>query len=385
MNQNIEVKVPFVDLKAQHRSLQSEIHHALAAVLESAQFVSGIWIERFEKEFAAYVGAECAVGVSSGTSALELALKVAGIGPGTEVIVPANSFFATAEAVSNVGARPVFADVDPITFHLDAASAERVITARTRAVIPVHLYGWALNMEPIETLARKHDLIIIEDAAQAHGVGRGGKKVGSSGRLTCFSFYPGKNLGALGDAGAITTGDKDLALKIRCLRDHGSPAKYRHNMVGTNARLASLQAAALSVKLPYLDGWNRQRYRYAELYTNGLKNLDLITPVLPPEGEHNFHLFVLRVQERDKLREHLIQRGIECGIHYPVPLHLTEAYQALGAPKPGSLPVAEHCASEILSLPMFPELTTGQIQQVVDAIEEFCRSYAVSPRPMISA
>ena len=383
MNPSTKVVVPFVDLKAQHRPLQNEIQKVLGEIVEAAYFVGGPKVQRFEEEFAAYVGTDHAVGVSSGTSALELALKVIGVGPGDDVIVPANSFFATAEAVSNVGARPIFADVDPNTFHIDLASAERVLTPQTRAIIPVHLYGWALEMAPIERFATRHKLHIIEDAAQAHGVGRGGHRVGSSGRLTCFSFYPGKNLGALGDAGAITTGDSGQAQTLRHLRDHGSPAKYRHTLVGTNARLDAMQAAALSIKLPRLDGWNERRRSHAALYAAGLKDSGVMTPALPPSGQHNFHLFVVRTQQRDELRNFLVSKGIECGIHYPTPLHLTEAYQALGAPKAGSLPVSEQLAQEILSLPMFPELTAEQIEYTVGTIHEFCRVHDLAPKTLL--
>jgi len=386
MNANSsKVTVPFVDLRAQHRSLRNELQHALGELVESCYFVGGPKVQRFEEEFAAYVGTDCAVGVSSGTSALELALKAIGIGPQDDVIVPANSFFATAEAVSNVGARPIFADVDPVTYHTDVASAERIVTQQTRAIIPVHLYGWALDMAPIERFAAKHKLYLVEDAAQAHGIGRMGQKVGASGRLTCFSFYPGKNLGALGDAGAVTTNDQDLAQKLRLLRDHGSPAKYRHSVVGTNARLDAMQAVALSIKLPHLDGWNEQRYRHAERYSTGLKGSAVVTPVLPPFGEHNFHLFVIRTQKRDDLRDYLIKNGIDCGIHYPTPIHLTEAYQDLGAPKAKSLPVAERLAKEVLSLPMFPELTSEQIDYTIEKIDEFCRTYDLAPQTVLHA
>jgi len=384
MNTNVKVKVPFVDLKAQHRPLQNEIQKALSDIVESAYFVGGPRVQRFEEEFAAYVGTSFAIGLSSGTSALELALKAVGIGPGDDVIVPTNSFFATAEAVSNVGARPIFADVDPVTFHIDLASAERVTTPQTRAIIPVHLYGWALDMAPLERFAAKHKFQLIEDAAQASGIGRAGKKVGSSGRLTCYSFYPGKNLGAIGDAGAVTTSDAGLAQTLRHLRDHGSPAKYRHTLVGTNARLDAVQAAVLSVKLPHLDGWNQRRYAHAKLYTAGLKDSAVLTPVLPPPGEHNFHLFVVRTQKRDELRDYLSEKGIDSGIHYPTPIHLTEAYQALGAAHAGSLPVAERLAVEIVSLPMFPELTTEQIEYTVAAIHDFCRVRDLVPQTLLS-
>jgi dTDP-4-amino-4,6-dideoxygalactose transaminase len=369
-----KIKIPFLDLRQQYRSLQAELQAVIIEVLESAQYVGGKWVEQFEQEFAAYVGAEQVIALSSGTAALELSLKAVGIGSGDEVIVPGNSFFATAEAVSNVGATPVFVDVDLMTGHLDPLAAERAITARTRAVIPVHLYGWAVDLQPFEKLTEKHSLWLIEDAAQAHGVGRAGKRVGSSGRLTCFSFYPGKNLGALGDAGAVSVNDPVLADRIRQLRDHGSPAKYRHAIIGTNARMASIQAAALSVKLAYLDQWNQQRYENAKLYLESLREFGVGLPVLPPQTEHNFHLFVIRLQRRDDLRTHLLQEGIESGIHYPVPLHLTDAYQALGAPKAGSLPVTEKLANEILSLPMFPELTPGQIELVARSIAQFTRT-----------
>jgi dTDP-4-amino-4,6-dideoxygalactose transaminase len=369
-----KIKIPFLDLRQQYRSLQAELQAVIIEVLESAQYVGGKWVEQFEQEFAAYVGAEQVIALSSGTAALELSLKAVGIGSGDEVIVPGNSFFATAEAVSNVGATPVFVDVDLMTGHLDPLAAECAITARTRAVIPVHLYGWALDLQPFEKLTEKHSLWLIEDAAQAHGVGRAGKRVGSSGRLTCFSFYPGKNLGALGDAGAVSVNEPVLADRIRQLRDHGSPTKYRHAIIGTNARMASIQAAALSVKLAYLDQWNQQRYENAKLYLESLREFGVGLPVLPPQTEHNFHLFVIRLRMRDDLRTHLLQEGIESGIHYPVPLHLTDAYQALGAPKAGSLPVTEKLANEILSLPMFPELTPGQIELVARSIAQFTRT-----------
>jgi len=367
----MDFKVPFVDLKAQYQSLRDEMNATVLEVMESAQFVGGPWLDRFEKAFAAYVGAEHAVGTSSGTSALELALKVLGIGSGDEVIVPTNSFFATAEAVSNMGATPVFADVHADTFHIDLASAEKALTPRTRVILPVHLYGWALDMAPIAQFAKKHNLLIVEDAAQAHGVGRAGQRVGSSRCLTCFSFYPGKNLGAYGEAGAVTTGDAKLADQLRLYRDHGSPSKYRHTVVGTNGRLDSLQAAVLSVKLPHLDGWNLLRQQHAERYARALQGTSLVTPVIPRGGEHNFHLFIVRTPKRDALRDYLTAHGIGCSIHYPIPIHLTEAYQALGAPPAGSFPVSEKLATEILSLPMFPELAASQIDYTVATIRGF--------------
>jgi dTDP-4-amino-4,6-dideoxygalactose transaminase len=361
----VRLEVPFVDLKAQYSSIKDEVLDAVRRVFDSGHFVGGEYLEKFEEEFARFTGAKYAVGLSSGTSALELALKAADIQPGDEVIVPANTFFATAEAVSNVGAVPVFADVTPETFHLDVASVERRISKKTRAVMPVHLYGYAMDLTGLEQVCARHRLELIEDAAQAQGVGRNRVQVGGSGRLTCFSFYPGKNLGAYGDAGAVTCNDLERVERLRILRDHGSPAKYRHSVVGTNARLDAVQAAILSVKLPYLNGWNALRVRHAKSYTAALAGSKVDAPALPPDGEHNFHLFVVRVDDRDAVKHHLQQNGIQTGIHYPVPLHLTDAYQALGHPKAGSFPVTERLAGEILSLPMYPELKEEQIDYVV--------------------
>lgn len=365
------VTVPFLDLTSQFESIREEIMDAVDRVFASGQFVGGEWVERFEEQFARFVGSRYAIGVGSGTAALELALKAAQIGAGDEVILPANSFFATAEAVSNVGARPVFADVNPRTFHLDVASAERLITARTKAIIPVHLYGWAMDMWALQKLAGLHRLTIIEDAAQAHGTERDGIPVGGSGRLTCFSFYPGKNLGAYGDGGIVTCNDEVHAERLRLLRDHGSPAKYVHVIVGTNSRLDALQAAVLSVKLRYLREWNARRVQHAMAYAANLRNAYIQVPEVPSGGEHNFHLFVIRAKNRDALRQNLQARGIGTGIHYPEPLHLTPAYRELGYAMRGSLPVSEALASEILSLPMYPELSESQTDQVTEAVLEF--------------
>jgi dTDP-4-amino-4,6-dideoxygalactose transaminase len=371
VNPALTLEVPFLDLKAQYRALAPEINRAVARVLESAQFVGGPFVENFEDEFASCIGATHAVGVSSGTSALELALKVASIGPGDEVLVPANTFFATAEAVSNVGAKPVFTDVDAASFHLDVNSAEKMITSRTRAIIPVHLYGRAMDLRQVAEFATAYRLRIIEDAAQAHGSAYNGAKVGASGRLTCFSFYPGKNLGAYGDAGAVTTNNFDEAGKLRLLRDHGSPAKYQHSLIGTNARLDSLQAAVLSIKLCHLDQWNQLRRKHAARMASALADSPVIPPEVPTGGEHVFHLFVVRTPQRNALRDYLSANGIATGIHYPVPLHLTEAYHQLGYPGKGALPMAEQLAEEILSLPMYAELTDEQIEYMIDAILNF--------------
>jgi dTDP-4-amino-4,6-dideoxygalactose transaminase len=375
----MRVEVPLVDLKAQYNCIKGEILEAIARVLDSAHFVNGEYIEKFEEEFARFVGAKYAIGVGSGTSALELALKAANVGPGDEVIVPANSFFATAEAVSNVGAAPVFADVNSETFHLEASAVNHLITRRTRAVIPVHLYGRAMDLTKLEEFCLAHNLEIIEDGAQAHGVGCNGTKVGGSGHLTCFSFYPGKNLGAYGDAGAVTCNDYDRARSIRLLRDHGSPSKYQHSVVGTNSRLDGIQAAVLSAKLPYLNCWNSMRVRNAMSYATALADSEVCAPSIPPDGEHNFHLFVVRVSDRNAVRHRLQQYGIQTGIHYPVPLHLTEAYQALGYSGIGSTPVAEMLAKEVLSLPIYPELSQQQIDYVVETLLEITEGINAEP------
>jgi dTDP-3-amino-3,4,6-trideoxy-alpha-D-glucose transaminase len=363
-------RVPFLDLKAQYASIRHEILAAVHDVLESARFVGGEWVERFEQEFARYVGARHAVGTGSGTAALELTFRALEIGVDDEVIVPANSFIATAEAVSNVGAIPVFADVHPQTHHLDVASAERCITQRTRAIVPVHLYGRAMDMTEIERLAEARKLLIVEDACQAHGARHEGIRVGGSGRPTCFSFYPGKNLGACGDAGAVTCNDPGLSQKLRLLREHGSPTKYQHAVIGTNARLDAMQAAVLSVKLRWLDEWNGKRARHAKAYLHGFEEINFQSPTPAPGGGHNFHLFVIRTKAREALRAFLAGRGIETAIHYPTPLHLTAAYAQLGY-KHGSLPIAEEHAQEILSLPMYPELTKEQIREVIGAVQDF--------------
>jgi dTDP-4-amino-4,6-dideoxygalactose transaminase len=368
---NSPVTIPFLDLNSQFESIRNDIVDAVDRVLVSGQFVGGEWVELFEEQFARFVGSRYAIGVGSGTAALELALKTARIDAGDEVIVPANSFFATAEAVSNVGARPVFGDVDPMTFHLDLNSVERMITSRTRAIIAVHLYGRAMDMTTLQKLAERHGLNIIEDAAQAHGTERDGIHVGGSGRLTCFSFYPGKNLGAYGDAGIVTCHDPVHAERLRLLRDHGSPTKYVHVIVGTNSRLDAIQAAVLLVKLRHLREWNARRVNHAMAYVARLRNSCVQIPEVPPGREHNFHLFVIRVKNRDALMRHLHARGIGTGIHYPQPLHLTPAYQELGYPMRGSLPVSEALAAEILSLPIYPELRDSQIEQVSEAVLQF--------------
>jgi dTDP-3-amino-3,4,6-trideoxy-alpha-D-glucose transaminase len=364
------IRVPFLDIKAQYASIRYEILDAVHGVLESARYIGGESVERFELEFARYVGARHAIAVSSGTVALELVFRALGLSSGDEVIVPASTFIATAEAVSNVGATPVFVDVDPHTHHLDSASAERAITPRTRAIVPVHLYGRAMDLTDVEHLAAVRNLFIVEDACQAHGARHGGMRIGGSRHPACFSFYPGKNLGACGDAGAITCNDPRLAQLLRLLRDHGSPAKYEHVLVGTNARIDAVQAAILSVKLRWLDEWNGKRARHAKAYLHAFSGTQLQLPAFAQSGAHNFHLFVIRTHARDAMRTFLSERGIETGIHYPTPVHLTAAYRPLGY-VPGSLSVAESLAKEVLSLPMFPELTSDQVRHVIGAVQDF--------------
>jgi dTDP-3-amino-3,4,6-trideoxy-alpha-D-glucose transaminase len=376
----ISIRVPFLDLKAQYASIRDEILEAVHQVLESAHYIGGERVERFEDEFACYVGARYAVTTGSGTAALELVLRALGVGPGDEVIVPAYTFFATAEAVSIVGATPVFADVYPHTCHMNAASVERCITPRTRVIIPVHLHGRAMDMTEVEQLAQARRLTIVEDACQAHGARHKGTRVGGSGRPTCFSFYPGKNLGAYGDGGAVTCNDSSLAQSLRVLRDHGSPAKYQHVLVGINSRLDVVQAAVLSVKLPWLDEWNGRRAEHAKTYLRALEFSGIHLPAPAPAGGHNYHLFVIRTQRRECLRAFLAERGIETGIHYPSPLHLTQAYAAMGYPGSGSLTIAENLANEVLSLPMYPELSREQIEEVIFGIQEFT---ALQPDPCV--
>jgi dTDP-4-amino-4,6-dideoxygalactose transaminase len=362
------MKVPFLDLKAQYLTLREPIHTALEAVLESTAFAGGPFVAKFEAEFAAYCGAPQAVGVGNGTDALWLVLVALGIGRGDEVITVPNTFIATAEAVSLCGATPVFVDVDPQTYNMDPAKLQQAITPRTRAIIPVHLFGQMADMDAILALARPHGIPVIEDACQAHGAQYKGQMAGTLGVAGCFSFYPGKNLGAYGEAGAVVTHDEALAAKIRILREHGQPQKYVHTMIGWNARMDGIQGAILSVKLPHLDAANEARRAHARLYHELLTGIPGISlPREAPYAKHVYHIYAIRTSSRDELIRQLGAREIACGIHYPVPLHRQEAYAALHIPA-GSFPVAEQCAREYVSLPMFPELTPAQIRYVCDEI-----------------
>ena len=359
--------VPFVDLKAQYQSIKTEIDEAIARVIENTSFILGPEVAVFEEAFANYVGARFCVGLNSGTAALHLALLACGIGPGDEVIVPTNTFFATAETVSCVGATPVFMDADPISYTIDVGRIEDSITARTRALIPVHLYGQSADLNPIFDLARRKNLFVIEDAAQAHGAEYKGRRVGALGDIGCFSFYPGKNLGAYGEAGAVVTNDEEVAHRVRMLRDHGSEQKYRHEIIGYNFRLEGIQAAVLNVKLRHLDAWNDARRAHAARYRELLRDTNLILPTEMSYAHHVYHVFAVQSAARDDLQAKLTQAGIQTNIHYPIPIHLQPAYASLGYRR-GDFPEAERQCDRVLSLPMFAELTDEQIQSVANTI-----------------
>ncbi len=360
--------VPFVDLKAQYQTIKSEIEAAISRVVESGRYILGPEVENFEKDFAEYVGARFCVGVNSGTAALQLALMATGVGATDEVIVPANTFFATAETVSTAGARPVFVDADAVAYTIDVSKIENAITPRTRAIIPVHLYGQPADLDPIFEIARRHNLSVIEDAAQAHGAEYKGHRVGALGDVGCFSFYPAKNLGAYGDAGAIVTDDDMVARRIRLLRDHGSDRKYYHEIVGYNFRLETLQAAVLAVKLRHLESWTRLRRRHAAQYHELLKTSSLVLPRELEYARHVYHLYVVQSDRRDELQRKLAAAGVQTGIHYPVPIHLQPAYSSLGY-RAGDFPETEKQSQRLLSLPMFAELTDEQINLVAEALK----------------
>ncbi|MBI5050218.1 MAG: DegT/DnrJ/EryC1/StrS family aminotransferase [Nitrospirae bacterium] len=359
-------KIQFVDLQAQYRGISDEVNKAIARVLEKGDFILGNDVSRFEDEFAAYSGCKHGVGVGSGTEALHLALMACDVGPGDEVITTANTYIATVLAISYVGARPVLVDVDPETYNIDVKKIEKAITKKTKAIIPVHLYGQPADMDSVMAIARQDKLKVIEDACQAHGAEYKGKRVGSIGDIGCFSFYPGKNLGAYGDGGMITTTDNILADRVRMLRNYGQREKYHHLVKGFNSRLDTMQAAILRVKLKRLGEWNEQRRRHAYEYNKLLKGKVAI-PYESPETWHIYHLYVVRVNDRDKIMEEFNNAGIATGIHYPVPIHLQEAYKDLGY-KAGGFPITEDYAKKILSLPIFPELTSENIRKIAEIL-----------------
>ncbi len=367
------MNIPLVDLKAQYRAIQPEIDAAMQRVVSNTSFILGKEVAEFEKNWAAFCRAPYAVGTDSGTAALHLALLLCGVQPGDEVITTTHTFIATAEVISLIGARPVFVDIDPRTYNMDPNAIERAITPRTRAIIPVHLYGQPADMDPILEIGRKHHLRVIEDAAQAHGAEYRGRRTGTMAEIACFSFYPGKNLGAYGDAGALVTNNEEFAARARMLRDHGRQDKYKHQIVGYGYRLDALQAAILGAKLPHLEAWSARRREIADCYTELLTNTDIVTPYVPAHITPVYHLYVIRAKNRDGLRQHLKSRGIETGIHYPIPLHLQPVYESLGY-KQGDFPHAEKAADEILSLPMYPEMTEEQVRGIAEAVKEFYRA-----------
>lgn len=360
--------IPFLDLPGQYRSIRTEVDPAIRNVLENAQYALGPAVEAFERDFAAFCDVQHCIGVNSGTAALALLMQAHGIGPKHEVITVANTFFATVEAIVHVGATPVLVDCEEATALMDPALLERAITAKTRAIIAVHLYGQTADMAAINAIAKRHGLLVFEDACQAHGSREQERMAGSLADGAAFSFYPGKNLGAFGEAGAVTTNDATIAKTIRMFRDHGQPQKYHHDLVGWNERMDGIQGAVLGVKLKYLPQWNEQRRVHAQLYRELLrKTVQMITH--RPGTFSNEHLFVIRHPKRDALQKHLTQQGIQTGIHYPIPIHRLGAMKDMGWNK-GDFPVSEKLAGEILSLPMFPELAEEQIKEVCGAVEE---------------
>lgn len=369
--QQIDVEpIPLVDLKAQYALIREDVDRAMREVVESSAFIMGPQIARFEAAFAAFSGARHCVGVSSGTSALELSLRVLGVGQGDEVITVAHTFIATAEAISAVGATPVFVDVDPITYCMDPSQIEAKISPRTRALIPVHLYGQIAPMEDICAIAEQHGLAVIEDAAQAHGARRHGNPVGHGSKMACYSFYPGKNLGAFGDAGAVVTDDEGLAAEVSLLRNHGRRSKYEHEVIGFGDRMDTLQAAVLLAKLAYLGEWTTTKQALAARYTRDLADLPITLPALAPGNESAWHLYVVLSEKRDALGAFLQGQGIQSGVHYPLPLHLQPAYAHLGYGR-GALPVTEQASSTCLSLPIYPEMTPTQQDRIIAAVRQF--------------
>ena len=379
------MQIPFLDLKAQYRQIEAEVVPMVLNAMQNGQFIGGPQVEQFEKEFAEFCEADCCVGVNSGTDALRFVLLAAGIGSGAEVVTVPNTFIATTEAISQTGARPAFVDIDPQTCNMDPNKLEdylkkrfsdpRPLTPgpsfRPKAVIPVHLYGQTAAMDAILDIAARYELVVVEDACQAHGATYKGKKAGTFGIAGCFSFYPGKNLGAFGEGGAVVTQDRNLADKIRMIRDHGQSRKYFHDMEGYNGRLDSIQAGVLRIKLKRLREWNDARRAHAKYYDELLSKIPGITLTTEaPEAVSVYHLYVIQVEDRDGLQKFLSEKGVATGLHYPMPLHLQKAYAHMGLAG-GSFPVAEKVAGRLLSLPMYPELTNEQIEYVVDAIREY--------------
>lgn len=369
--------IPFVDLATQSAELRDELMAALGGVVDKANYILGGEVAEFEHAFAAYTGAESCVGMANGTETLHMTLEALDIGPGDEVITAANTFVATVLAIAYTGATPVLVDCDPDDYTLDVRYLEAAITPRTKAILPVHLYGQPANMPAIMEIAQRHDLPVVQDACQAHGATVAGKPIGAWGDAACYSFYPSKNLGGLGDGGAVVTNCDQLADRIRRLRNYGQASKNVYTMLGFNCRLDTLQAAVLSVKLRHLDRWNAQRQAAAAKYGELLGDADLVLPVARPDVSHVYHLYVVRHPQRDELAAHLQAAGVQCGIHYPDPIHLTGPFQSLRTVPEGA-PVSVALSREILSLPMYPEIRDDQLQQVADAVTHFTSRVAVA-------
>ncbi len=369
--------IPFVDLKSQYASIKSEVNTAIQGVLESCQFTLGSEVAAFEQEFAAYCQAQHGIGVNSGTSALHLALLAAGVGPGDEVITVPFTFVATVAAIHYSGAKTVFVDIDPRSFTMDINAIEAAITPRTKAILPVHLYGQAADMDPILDIAKRHGLVVIEDAAQAHGAEYKGRRTGSMGDMGCFSFYPGKNLGAYGEGGMVTTDNPGYARTLRMLRDWGAERKYEHVLKGYNYRLEGIQGAVLRVKLRHLEAWTEARRAAAAHYDRLFAGSGVQTPAAIPYSRHVYHIYAIRTGQRKAWQDSLQGQGIQTGIHYPIPVHLLPAYADLGYER-GQFPHAEKAADEVLSLPMFPELTVAQCETVASAVKKLVAHESVA-------
>lgn len=361
--------VPFVDLKSQNNRLRSEIENAIKAILDETAFISGKYASIFERDFAAYIGGQHCIAVANGTDAIEIALEAIGIGPGDEVLVPANTWISTSEAVTTIGADPVFVDIDPQTYNIDPAALKNKITSRTKAIIAVHLYGLPADLDPIVNIAKEYGLKLVEDCAQAHGATYKGVNVGTFGDAATFSFYPSKNLGACGDAGAIVTNNAEVGERARLIANHGQAAKNHHVLEGRNSRMDGIQAAILSIKLSYLDQWIAERQRNAAAYTAALYSANIGLPFQPSDRSHTFHLYVVQVDDRDRVQELLSSSEIETAVHYPTSLPFSSAYSRF-ASKPTDYPISYNQMSRILSLPMYPELSESMIEYVCKTLKK---------------
>ncbi len=361
--------IPMVDLKRQYRTIKPEIDAAIQEVIDNTAFIRSKNVSRFEEEFAAFSGARYGVASSSGTTALHLALKGIGVGPGDEVITVPFTFIATAGAIANTGAKPVFVDIEMDTYNIDVSKIESAISTKTKAIIPVDLYGHPADLDPILSIAEKHHLTVIEDSAQAHAAEYKGRRVGGISPLTCYSFFPGKNLGAYGDAGMVLTNSEELAERMQMLCDHGRKGKYEHEIEGFNFRMDGIQAAILSVKVKHLEKWTEARRSNARLYNAAFQGTDIIAPNEKSYAKHVYHCYVIRTRKREAVQKKLNESGVATGVHYPIPLHLQPAYKYLGYKK-GDFPVSEHCAEEVLSLPMFPELTADEVALIASLVKE---------------